>query len=41
LGRVVAEGTPLAVSKHVLGSEGLDAASMEEVFLRISRGAAT
>ncbi len=41
LGRVVAEGTPLAVSKRVLGSEGLDAAAMEEVFLRISRGAAT
>jgi ABC-2 type transport system ATP-binding protein len=38
LGRVVAEGTPLEVSKRVLGSEDLDAAAMEEVFLRISRG---
>ena len=36
-GRVVAEGTPLAVSRQVLGSEALDAASMEEVFLKISR----
>ena len=41
LGRVVAEGTPLEVSKRVLGSEDLDVAAMEEVFLRISRGAAT
>jgi len=40
-GSVVAEGTPLEVSKRVLGSEDLDAAAMEEVFLRISRGAAT
>src|SRR5262245_14344971 len=40
LGRVVAEGTPLEVSKRVLGSEDLDAAAMEEVFLRISRGVA-
>jgi ABC-2 type transport system ATP-binding protein len=39
LGRVVAEGTPLEVSKRVLGSEDLDSAAMEEVFLRISRGA--
>jgi ABC-2 type transport system ATP-binding protein len=39
LGRVVAEGTPLEVSKQVLGSEDLDSAAMEEVFLRISRGA--
>ncbi|HEY8155792.1 MAG TPA: ABC transporter ATP-binding protein [Myxococcota bacterium] len=38
-GHVVAEGTPLEVSKRVLGSEDLDAAAMEEVFLRISRGA--
>jgi len=38
LGRVVAEGTPLAVSQRVLGSESLDAAAMEAVFLRISRG---
>jgi ABC-2 type transport system ATP-binding protein len=36
-GRVVADGTPLDVSKRVLGSEGLDAAAMEEVFLKISR----
>ena len=36
-GRVVAEGTPLAVSRRVLGSDALDAASMEEVFLKISR----
>jgi ABC-2 type transport system ATP-binding protein len=41
LGRVVAEGTPLEVSKRVLGSDGLGAAAMEEVFIRISRGAAT
>ena len=38
LGRIVAEGTPLEVSQRVLGSDGLDAAAMEEVFLRISRG---
>jgi len=38
LGRVVAEGTPLEVSQRVLGSETLDSAAMEEVFLRISRG---
>ena len=37
-GCVVAEGTPLEVSKRVLGSEDLDSAAMEEVFLRISRG---
>ena len=36
-GRVVADGTPLAVSRQVLGSDALDAASMEEVFLKISR----
>jgi|SRR5262249_14070399 ABC-2 type transport system ATP-binding protein len=36
-GCVVAEGTPLAVSRQVLGSDALDAASMEEVFLKISR----
>jgi ABC-2 type transport system ATP-binding protein len=40
-GRVVAEGTPLAVSRQVLGSEALDTASMEEVFLKISRGSMT
>jgi ABC-2 type transport system ATP-binding protein len=36
-GRVVAQGTPLAVSRQILGSDALDAASMEEVFLKISR----
>jgi ABC-2 type transport system ATP-binding protein len=36
-GRVVAEGTPLDVSRRVLGSDSLDAAAMEEVFLKISR----
>jgi ABC-2 type transport system ATP-binding protein len=36
-GRVVAEGTPLEVSRRVLASEGLDAASLEEVFLKIAR----
>ena len=35
-GRVVAEGTPLAVSRAVLGA-GLDAAAMHEVFIKISR----
>src|SRR5262245_21750716 len=39
-GRVVADGTPLAVSRRILGSDELDAASMEEVFLKISRGGA-
>jgi ABC-2 type transport system ATP-binding protein len=38
LGQVVAEGSPLEVSKRVLGSDDIDVASMEEVFLRISRG---
>ena len=37
-GRVVAQGTPLAVSRQVLGSDALDSAAMEEVFLKISRG---
>jgi ABC-2 type transport system ATP-binding protein len=37
-GRIVAQGTPLEVSRRVLGSESLDAAAMEEVFLKISRG---
>jgi len=37
-GRIVAQGTPLDVSRRVLGSESLDAAAMEEVFLKISRG---
>ena len=36
-GRVVAEGTPLEVSRRVLGSDALDAADLEQVFLRISR----
>jgi ABC-2 type transport system ATP-binding protein len=36
-GRIVAEGTPLEVSRRVLGSD-LDRAAMEEVFLKISRG---
>jgi ABC-2 type transport system ATP-binding protein len=40
LGRIVAEGTPLEVSKRVLGSDSLDSAAMQEVFLRISRGGA-
>jgi ABC-2 type transport system ATP-binding protein len=37
-GRIVAQGTPLEVSRRVLGSESLDAAAMEDVFLKISRG---
>jgi len=36
-GRVVAEGTPLAVSREVLGSASLDEAAMEEVFLKLAR----
>jgi len=36
-GRVVAEGTPLAVSRRVLSRADLDAASLEEVFLKLSR----
>ena len=36
-GRVVACGTPLAVSRDVLGSASLDAAALEEVFLKIAR----
>jgi ABC-2 type transport system ATP-binding protein len=36
-GRVVAEGTPLAVSRRILGSAALDQAAMEEVFLKIAR----
>lgn len=39
-GRLVAEGTPLAVSRRVLGSAALDAAAMEEVFLKIARDGA-
>jgi ABC-2 type transport system ATP-binding protein len=37
-GRAVAEGTPLEVSRQVLGSATLDEAAMEEVFLKIARG---
>ena len=37
-GRVVAEGTPLEVSRRILGSATLDEAAMEEVFLTIARG---
>ena len=37
-GRAVAEGTPLEVSRQVLGSSTLDEAAMEEVFLKIARG---
>src|SRR5439155_3587177 len=36
-GRIVAEGTPLEVSRRVLGSDALDAAALHEVFLKISR----
>jgi ABC-2 type transport system ATP-binding protein len=36
-GRVVAEGTPLAVSRRILGSSTLDEAAMEQVFLKIAR----
>jgi len=36
-GRIVAEGTPLEVSRQVLGSAALDAAALHEVFLKISR----
>jgi ABC-2 type transport system ATP-binding protein len=39
-GRVVAEGTPLDVSRRILGSAALDEAAMEEVFLKIARGGA-
>ena len=37
-GTVVADGTPLAVSRQILGSASLDQAAMEEVFLKIARG---
>jgi ABC-2 type transport system ATP-binding protein len=37
-GHVVAEGTPLEVSRRVLGATTLDEAAMEEVFLKIARG---
>ncbi len=36
-GQVVAEGTPVEVSRRVLGSDALDAAAMHEVFLKIAR----
>jgi ABC-2 type transport system ATP-binding protein len=36
-GRVVACGTPLDVSREVLGSATLDAAALEEVFLKLAR----
>ena len=36
-GRVVADGTPLEVSRQVLGSISLDAAALEEVFLKLAR----
>ena len=36
-GRVVAEGTPLEISRQVLSSDALDEASLHEVFLKIAR----
>jgi ABC-2 type transport system ATP-binding protein len=36
-GRVVADGSPLDVSRRILGSAALDEAAMEEVFLKIAR----
>jgi ABC-2 type transport system ATP-binding protein len=36
-GRVVADGSPLEVSRRILGSSTLDEAAMEEVFLKIAR----
>jgi ABC-2 type transport system ATP-binding protein len=36
-GRVVADGSPLEVSRRVLGAAALDEAAMEEVFLKIAR----
>jgi len=36
-GRIVAEGTPLEVSRRVLGSDSLDEAALHQVFLKISR----
>ena len=36
-GRVVADGTPLEVSRRVLGADSLDEAAMHEVFIKISR----
>ncbi len=39
-GRVVADGSPLEVSRRILGSAALDEAAMEEVFLKIARDGA-
>jgi ABC-2 type transport system ATP-binding protein len=39
-GRSVADGTPLEVSRRILGSATLDEAAMEQVFLKIARGGA-
>jgi ABC-2 type transport system ATP-binding protein len=36
-GTVVAEGSPLEVSRRILGTVALDEAAMEEVFLKIAR----
>jgi ABC-2 type transport system ATP-binding protein len=36
-GTVVAEGSPLEVSRRILGTAALDEAAMEEVFLKIAR----
>ena len=36
-GRVVADGSPLEVSRRILGTATLDEAAMEEVFLKIAR----
>jgi ABC-2 type transport system ATP-binding protein len=36
-GRVVAEGTPLEITRRVLASDALDAAALHEVFLKIAR----
>ena len=37
LGEIVAEGTPLEISRRVLASENLDSAALEDVFLKIAR----
>jgi ABC-2 type transport system ATP-binding protein len=39
-GRVVADGTPLEISRRVLASDALAAAALEQVFLKIARGGA-
>ena len=36
-GRVVADGTPLEVSRQVLGAASLDSSALEEVFLKLAR----